>query len=82
MSSDSVNGVGSNMSETLSSSSDSGQGTTNETEDYQDDVSELYPLEIFETVKKGLRAERRVILHTNETKQCLQAIHTYVEAER
>jgi len=69
------------MSETLSSSSDSGQEMTNETEEYQDE-EEVYSLEIFEAVKKGLRTDRRVILYAAETKQCLQAILAFVDADR
>lgn len=82
MSSESATGPASNMSETLSSASDSGHEMTNETEDYPDDVSEVYSLEIFETVKKGLRQDRRLVLHAGETRQCLQKILTYIEAER
>ena len=83
MSAESVNGAASHMSDSLSSASDSGHEMTNETEDYpDDDVSEVYSLEIFETVKKGLRVDRRFVLHAAETRQCLQAILTFVEAER
>lgn len=73
----------SHMSDTLSSASESERENTNETEDYpDDDVSEVYSLEVFETVKKGLRADRRFVVHTSETKKCLQAVLNFVEAER
>lgn len=81
MSTESANPT-SNMSDSVSSASDSGHEMTNETEEYPDDVSEVYSSEIFETVKKALRADRRVAQYAVETRQCLQAILTFVEAER